>query len=100
MSLKGQQFDGVQMTETNATNAFNGDAKRRARYRNSVIHTTQFKCDLKAVYDRDITIHRLIAVRDFKPHLKFERIASALSIFGCARRIFLFFVTVEPPCCV
>ncbi len=48
----------------------------------------------------NVTIHSSIAVRDFKPHLKFERIASASSIFGCTRRIFLFFVTVKSPCCL
>ncbi len=26
-------------------------------------------------------------------------LGASSSIFGCARRIFLFFVTVEPPCC-
>ncbi len=47
----------------------------------SVVHTAWFKRDLRAVCDRDITIHGLIAVWDFKPHLKFERIASSSSIF-------------------
>ncbi len=64
----------------------------------SVVHSIWFKCDSRVVRDCDVTIRGLIVVRGFKSHLKFERIASSSSIFGHAREIFLFFVTVESPC--
>ncbi len=64
----------------------------------SVIHKMQFERNLRVICDHDVTICGLIAIQDFKPHLKFERIASASSIFGCAWRIFLVFVIVKPPC--
>ncbi len=53
----------------------------------SVVHSRWF--------ERDLTV-----IRDFKLHLKFERIVSSSSIFYRAQRIFLFFVNVEPPWCV
>ncbi len=56
-----------------------------------------FECDSRVVHDCDITIHSQIVVWDFRSHLKFKRIAFASSIFGCAQRIFLFCVNVEPP---
>ncbi len=57
-----------------------------------------FELDSRAVCDCDVTIHGLIAVRDFKPHLKFKRIVFPSSVFVCGRRIFLFFVTAKLPC--
>ncbi len=57
----------------------------------------QFDHDSRMVRDHHVIVRGSIVIRDFKLHLKFEQIEFASNIFGCTRRIFLLFVTAEPP---